>query len=553
MFKKIGKIILLLIAAIIICSVLFYLRMIPAIGDTVEFIYDQAFNYRMTAEVIENGDVPKIDHLSTYPEGKEIKAFLPTGMYHICALFWKVLNRFTEIPLSRAILLFCSFFGSLIFVPVYFLSYEIYRNKTIAFTTAFLAGIIPAYLQRTSCYWYRYEVFGTPLIFTSLLFFIKAFIAQTEKKTILYSILSVAFLIATLFIWRLGVLFLIVYIIVFLFIWLKEKKFQRKWRIIFFIVLGLSFLLIWFTPGFTGNNVVNNYGSFPGAAAQIIKHDIGIKQDFTEFTRVVYTTTELRRATLPDMFSAKYFSFSFIFVLFYFFAYFRKKTRTMQEKILFIFLSFFLALTFIFSRNKLLLGPLAALTLGEGMTFAFKTNKRLKGIAILLIIIMLAKTGYDSYTLVTTRQPHTKIRPNFKDALAVINEKTPKDAVILCFWSDGYPVQTYCNRPTIVDGLLESPEIIRRIVEVSEIFYSYNEDNLWAFCKKYGATHVLMPKNKKQATADFAGSKYAERYLQEGVAATNGTVLYKLIFTPEESNKFDYLYGNGEYNLYRVK
>ena len=62
-----------------------------------------------------------------------------------------------------------------------------------------------------------------------------------------------------------------------------------------------------------------------------------------------------------------------------------------------------------------------------------------------------------------------------------------------------------------------------------------------------------MPKNKKQATADFAGSKYAERYLQEGVAATDGTVLYKLIFTPEESDKFDYLYGNGEYNLYRVK
>ena len=168
--------------------------MIPAIGNKVEFKYDKAFNYRMTAMVIKNGDVPEIDRLSTYPDGKNIKAFLPTGMYEIAGKLYNLVNAVKPISYNRFILLFTSIAASLICIPIYFLSYEIYNNKPVAYISAILAGVIPAYLHRFMCYWYRYEAVATPILFVSLLFLAKAFAVSDNKRISLYSFLSAIFM-----------------------------------------------------------------------------------------------------------------------------------------------------------------------------------------------------------------------------------------------------------------------------------------------------------------------------------------------------------------------
>ena len=202
-----------------------------------------------------------------------------------------------------------------------------------------------------------------------------------------------------------------------------------------------------------------------------------------------------------------------------------------------------------------MLGPLVALTLGESLKIALGQKKKVKNIILCIIIITLIKTGYDAHRLAVTRYPaNTEIRPYLKQVLVNINKNLPRNSVILCYWSDGYPIQTYCGRPTVTDGLFESPEIVRRIIDISKIYYSYNEDELLNFCKKYGVTHILVPANRKHVYAGYAGVQYGKYYQKGGPTAMGSlTNLHKLIYTPEELNNFHRLFSNKEFSLYQVK
>ena len=270
MNDKFIKIFLTAFFLILIVSLLSYLRMIPAIGNSVEFRFDKTFNYRMTAMAIKDGDVPDVDRLSTYPDGKKIKAFLPVGMYRIAAKTYNLLNPIKPISYNRFMLLFTSIFASLICVPVYFLSYEVYKSRFLACISAVLAGIIPAYLHRTMCYWYRYEAIATPVLFVSLLFFVKTVGTTGEKKAYLYSIFSALFMALALDMWRLSVLFLFVYIIILIYALLNREKPVKKTLLILTIVLGISFLFLWSMPSVTGKTIADNYTSIPRATFEIV-------------------------------------------------------------------------------------------------------------------------------------------------------------------------------------------------------------------------------------------------------------------------------------------
>ena len=301
---------------------LFSLRMIPAIGRKVEFTFDRAFNYRMTVEVVRNGDVPDVDRLSVYPIGKDIKNSLPVGLYHVTALYYAIMYLIARIPLSRSILHFSALAGSLIVIPVYFLSMEIYRSRKIAYVSALLAGFIPAYMHRSTCYWYRFEMLATPILFASLLFFVKAFGASTRRKAVIYSILSATFMGLSMYVWRMAVLFLLVYILCFLYLPVVERRFSRRWMMILLVVIGGSLLFMKSAPAFVGKGMVYSYEGFPKAAFQILLQRIGIEQDFSAFTRLVYVNKELRSMQFQEMFNSKYLSLSGVFVLIFLFSYF---------------------------------------------------------------------------------------------------------------------------------------------------------------------------------------------------------------------------------------
>lgn len=550
---KAFKITAIIFAAIAAFIVLVYLRMIPGIDNKVEFRFDRAFNYRMTASVVKNGTVPEVDHLSTYPEGKRVKEFLPTGMYQACALFHRTVNLVREAPLTRTILYFCAFWGTLIFIPAYFISYQLYRKRWVAFLSAFLAGMIPAYLHRTVCYWYRFEIAGVPLLFASLFFLMKALDSEGDRKTIIFSVTSALFLWGALLMWRLSVLFLVCYIIFFLYIFFKKDKLSRSEWLGCTIVITLSALLLLVTPGFAGKHIAGTYGSFPKAAYQILFYKMGFDIKLDDFSRLLFVNKELEGMEPARMFSLKYLSFCGILMLGYLTLYFTRRKRSAKEDLFFVFLTFFLVLTFIFARNKILLGPLVAISAGECVMFALNRKKTIKVALLVLIAIFIVKTGYDAYGLAVTRYPNTKLVPERKVTLLFINRELPKDAVILSYWSDGYFIQTYCNRPTITDGLFESPEIIKRVFGLGKIYYTGSEKDLLRFCKKYGATYLLVPTDRKFVYAASAGVDYADYYGSNApTRLATKTVLYKLIFRPGELEYFKQVYKNKKFILYRV-
>jgi len=257
MNDKLIKTLLTAFFLILIVSLLSYLRMIPAIGNSVEFRFDKTFNYRMTAMAIKDGDVPNVDRLSTYPDGKKIKAFLPVGMYRIAAKIYNLVNPIKPISYNRFMLLFTSIFASLICIPVYFLSYEVYKNRFLACISAVLAGIIPAYLHRTMCYWYRYEAVATPVLFVSLLFFVKTLGTTGEKKAYLYSMLSALFMALSLCIWRLSILFLLAYVIVFIYLSLRKEKPPKNWWMPVALILVMSFIFLWSMPSVTDKTIAH--------------------------------------------------------------------------------------------------------------------------------------------------------------------------------------------------------------------------------------------------------------------------------------------------------
>jgi len=542
-------------AFVAIFAVLVYVRMIPAVNNHVEFKLDAAFNYRMTESVLATGDVPDVDVLSTYPQGKKIKAFLPTWLYYATATFHTVVNRVKTVPLDRTLLYFCALFGALIMVPAYLLSYDTYKNKAIACVTAFLAGIIPAYLNRTTCYWFRYEVMALPVLFTSLFFFIKACAALREDKTSLYAAASAVLMIASLFIWRLSVLFLVGYVCALIFLWVKyQKTFGRIQWIVVASVAAVYALLLFAVPGFGTRAAAIDYGSFPKAALEIISSKIASRQDFSDFTRLVFYNQELGGVSIKSLFDWLFLSLSGLFAAVFIIAYFFRKERMIQKDILFIFVLFFGVITFIFSRNKAVLGPLVAMTMGESVSLAMRVkNIATRSIAIALIALVIGKTGYDAYRLAVTRYVNTKLDPALAECVTKIKALTPPDAVFLSYWADGYPIQTYCGRATLTDGLFESPEIVRRIIAESKAYYSYNEKDLRDFCARYGATHVLVPNYRKMSYAGYAGVEYRLFFVNNKPTPLGRlTTLCKMMYYPGELVFFKMIFRNKEFVLYQV-
>jgi Oligosaccharyl transferase STT3, N-terminal len=552
--RKTASVVGLVILGLMVLGLAICLRMIPSIGTKVVFTFDAAFNYRMTADLVQTGHVPGVDRLSTYPLGKRIGAFIPTGMYYACAAFHNFINKFTTVPLPLSILYFCSISGALICVPVYFLSFHLYRSKLVACSSAALSALVPAFVQRSSCYWYRYEAIGTPMLFTSLLFFSMAVSAESNSKRVLHSLLCTSLLVLSFYVWRLSVLFAIGYLVYFAYLCLWERSaFRKKWAVLVVISVGLAASLP-FLPGFGNPTSASQYGSFPVAAWEIWKAKLGLQHGFREFTRLVLDNQELASSSLPDLFGWESLSFSGVLLIFYFFSVLKKGSREPSRGVLPVFVILFLVLTFVTERNKAVLGPLTALTLGEALIFARRRKGVLRNLLLGTIILALLGTGYDSYHLMQTRSVNTRLDPGLRKALIAIQDMTPVNAVLVCYWADGYPIQTYTRRATTTDGLFESPEIVKRIIRESKAYYSYDEDDLWNLCREYGATHLLVPFRRKQSYSRYAGVDY-DKYFPGMSVTREGelTTLYRLLGAPNRLRRFSRLYENNEYVLYQVR
>src|SRR5262249_51679601 len=69
-----------------------WLRMAVTWSDPdAAFLNDSAFHWRMIAETVAQGGVPARDLVSEPPAGRDVRAYLPVGMYGAAALFHRAL------------------------------------------------------------------------------------------------------------------------------------------------------------------------------------------------------------------------------------------------------------------------------------------------------------------------------------------------------------------------------------------------------------------------------------------------------------------------------
>ena len=532
-----------------------YLRMKPDARHDIELQLDAAFNARMTALLLQDGTVPALDPLSTYPEGKAVTALLPTGLYYACAAFIKVVGLFSSLPMTTRVLLFCSLCGSLIVLPVHFISLNLYRSSPIALVSAALAGVIPVYLERTLCYWYRDEILAVPILFLSLCFFLKIFDASNDRSAFLYGSIAMALLVAAFYVWRLCVLFLVAYAISLVYLALRSAKNFRKVAIAGLLLLGFCGVLLLFIPGFGRRNPQSHYGGFPRAVLEIALNRLGVRTDFSGFTRLVSDNLELLSVGPREMIRWDMLSLSAGFPVVFLVLHVLRKERSAQRDVVCAFVVLFGALTVLVYRNVVFLAPLVAMTAGESLSLVRdpRRGKEVRYAMLAVAVVLLTKTGRDGYRMASVQHRDTRIGRSLAQALTKIRDLTPPGAVVACNWPDGYMVQSYCGRPTLTDGLFESREIVSRILEESEAYYSDDEDKLWNYCVRHGAAYLLVPENRTQSYAHQAGVAY-ETYFRGGkpTEAGKAIVLFRLMREHGGLEHFQEVFRNSGYVLYQV-
>jgi hypothetical protein len=182
------------------------LRLAPGLRDPgIEFQSDAAFHARMVRAVLASGALPARDTRGGAPEGRDIGALVPPGLYHAGAAFHRLLpwgnvtgengRRALEISLMA----FEALAGALVAVPVWFATRALARDARGAACAALAIAVMPSSLDRTFGDSLRPDALGTLLIVTHLAFLLRA-LRRTGRVT--DSLLAAFALAAALVVWR---------------------------------------------------------------------------------------------------------------------------------------------------------------------------------------------------------------------------------------------------------------------------------------------------------------------------------------------------------------
>ncbi len=608
----------------------FWLRrdLVP-LNDT--FRKDQAWHYRMTRELVENGRIPEVDRLANWPQGRKVLLTLPTGMYTLTAWFHRLVSPLTGWSLRDSILAFTSLAGALIVIPVFLLLWNLWRSLPAALAGAFLAGIIPAHLGRSFCAWYHYEVFGSLLLLCFLAFFVIA-VNRNENDTagaVFPALVSAGFLAVAFATWRLSMIFLIcldVYLLAVVLLGKENRSLTAAFAVVTAVML-VSFLLIPYlsashfivsrvsvlTVGTLflflfaafrsrkGGHAVYLRRKIPlllltaallllvaripetGAYSGIYAHfktralaKLGFHVTPTQLDLILYSVQELTAYSLKDLVNNMCLSASFVFIVFAFVAplFYRKK---LEGKVRFppawamiqFFTAAFCLLTLLARRNKIFLGPMVALCAGSCVFFSLaylalpakKKEPRVVFFSLFLLIGYLAAISWTAWNAWGIRTLRLGISPENYTAICWLEKNTPENAVILADWEQGYQIQTYAHRATVVDGLLESEENRKRIPEIAVAYFSLDEEDLYRLCRNYGADYVLFNASGASTEAYVANinfSKYLARAdWKKGWYVPNElgmkTTVIRMVYSPRALKHFELCENVKNYSIFRVK
>ena len=183
---------------------------------------------------------------------------------------------------------------------------------------------------------------------------------------------------------------------------------------------------------------------------------------------------------------------------------------------------------------------------------AWSRAARLVSLAALLVCA--AVTLYQSAGLALTRR--SRLDPGLAGALVWLRTHTPPGAVVLSAWQQGYEVQAYAGRASVMDGMIEAPRNQRRIVEFASAAMERGPDSLAALCRRQQAGWLLVPPSPQLLTvAIVAGMPFVGK-LGAGIPLDReegDRVLIRMMVLGESPFPFRLLHESGGYRVYRVE
>jgi hypothetical protein len=141
-------------------------------------------------------------------------------------------------------------------------------------------------------------------------------------------------------------------------------------------------------------------------------------------------------------------------------------------------------------------------------------------------------------------------------AIQFLRDHASRDAIVLCDWDAGYDVQSRAGRATVVDGLLESAENRRRIVDLYAALMARTPDALRRFCARYHATWLLVPPGSAVYSMAVVTGDPLAAVLARGEAVTPGAltdhVIVHLIANDVDLPGFRSAFTAGGFQVYEV-
>lgn len=127
-----------------------------------------------------------------------------------------------------------------------------------------------------------------------------------------------------------------------------------------------------------------------------------------------------------------------------------------------------------------------------------------------------------------------------------IRERTEKDAVILSLHYISPMILTYADRPTNLNDFFESPRLRKKAERLLVSLYS-SEEELYRFAREQGSNYLLL-----SAAVGCDPTKDSPLYQAGFSNMPPGCAAYLLMFDPDRLRRFELVYENEYYRLFRV-
>jgi len=502
--------------------------------------YDPFHHYKIAEYIAENGEFPKLWHLSVYPEGATI--IEPMGLYYVSVFLYKVLEYF-GLSFLGAFKLSTPVFGSLTLIPAYLLTRHVFSTRAAFYAAAILA-VLPAFSYRTFAGFYRGDAFSVFFMLLGFYFFL----LSLGRKSIKFSLPAGISLGCMGLVWN-GFVFGFVALSGFVVLcsllnYIQAKS--SKLLLSYAIAAGLGIAIIKYSIVVQPH--AQNYIQdliryiYPAtllfiATLEILKTKTRLETKhraylllfitaisgaaalkfFPQFLKnlitgyglvkpaeiLLQTITELQPTTLDSVWIGYYIA-SAIFViglLYLFKEFYKNKSEKIVFTLLWTFTSLYLLKMAV--RYSFLVSIPVAVVCGFFLEKISIQKLQVKKLPKLVAVLLLLGIALNGIAFAGSMKPH--MSEEWYDALTFLKEE--EGGAVLSWWSYGSWIQGVTGFPTLTDTV--HGQGIGIITEVGRIFVETNESKTLDFMRKYQVKYVIVPAEmiaKMQYIGSFLGA-----------------------------------------------